>query len=655
MTTYQDRPWLAQLNEAQRAPVQPPPSVLHAFRDAVRRAPERVALAYFDGRLTYAETDALSDGLAAHLAARGFARGDRAAVMLQNTPQFVIAVLGVWKAGGIVVPANPMYKSGEMTHLLTDAEATAVICARDTWDAFLRETAFGVPSVRIALTTDERELQTRDDTRVFPGARHTTGAGAQPGTRTGAHPGSNAGAHDETETEANAGARPGTRTSAHPGANAGTHDETETEANAGARPGTMTGAHPGANAGARTGANAGARDETRARKGARAQAGDEDLLTVARAAAATAPAAQPPATPLPTADDIALISYTSGTSGRPKGAMNTFGNLTHNAERQRVGLGLPDGSTYFVLAPLFHITGMVSEFSSCLANAGTLALAYRFEPGVVLDAFLEHRPAYTVGPSTAFMALMAHPKASRDHFASFRTIASGGAPVPPALVERFRAEFGPYLHNGYGLTECSAPCASVPPGKEAPVDPASGTLAVGVPGPETMIRIIDDNGRDVPFGEHGEIAVRGPQVVPGYWRRPDATAEGLPDGELRTGDTGFMDTDGWLYVVDRKKDMINASGFKVWPREVEDVLYTHPAVREAAVVGVPDAYRGETVKAYVSLRPGAAPDPAELAGWCRDRLAVYKYPRQVEILPDLPKTASGKILRRELRDRARHS
>lgn len=221
--------------------------------------------------------------------------------------------------------------------------------------------------------------------------------------------------------------------------------------------------------------------------------------------------------------------------------------------------------------------------------------------------------------------------------------------MPPALVEKFRAGFGPYIRNGYGLTECTAPCASVPPEREAPVDPASGTLSVGVPGPDTVVRILDDTGEEVPFGEQGEIAVSGPQVVPGYWRLPEATAEAFPDGELRTGDIGFMDEDGWLYVVDRKKDMINASGFKVWPREVEDVLYTHPAVREAAVVGIPDEYRGETVKAYVSLRPGVTVKGAEISAYCAERLAAYKYPRGVEILPELPKTTSGKILRRELR------
>ncbi|NEE42983.1 AMP-binding protein [Streptomyces sp. SID7982] len=372
----------------------------------------------------------------------------------------------------------------------------------------------------------------------------------------------------------------------------------------------------------------------------------------------------------PGADAVVPVEWTDGgTGGGPVRAMaphsaspegsggqvrvhravtpQAHGNITYNAERQRTGSRIPEGSTYFALAPLFHITGMVAQFAACVLNGGTLALAHRFEPGAVLDAFAEHRPAYTVGPATAFMALAAHPAATRDHFSSFVLISSGGAPLPPALVEKFRAGFGPYLHNGYGLTECTAPCASVPPGREAPVDPASGTLAVGVPGPDSVVRVLDPEGHEVPFGEQGEIAVRGPQVVPGYWRRPKATAETFPGGELRTGDIGFMDRDGWLYVVDRKKDMINASGFKVWPREVEDVLHTHPAVREAAVVGAPDAYRGETVRAYVSLRAAVA--PADLVAHCKERLAAYKYPREVRVLPELPKTSSGKILRRELR------
>ncbi|AZS90149.1 AMP-binding protein [Streptomyces griseoviridis] len=543
-------PWTALLNDVQRAPVTPDASLVHALRRAVAEAPDRVFLTYFDGRLSYREADRLSDSVAGHLAGRGLERGDRVAILLQNSPLFVLALLGAWKAGAIVVPVNPMYKAGEVGHVLRDAEVAALICSDRAWDGYLRQAAEGSP-VRIALTACERDFQTRDDTRVLGFERLP-------------------------------------------------------------------------------------------------EAPDADDL--ARVALAGHPA---PADRAAGGDDLALISYTSGTSGTPKGATNTHRNIMYNAERQRTGLGLPDAPVYYALAPLFHITGMVCQLAACLASTGTLVLTYRFEAGVVLDAFAEHRPHFTVGPSTAFMALAAHPAATRDHFSSFTVLSSGGAPLPPALVEKFRAGFGPYIRNGYGLTECTAPCASVPPGLEAPVDPASGTLAVGVPGPETVVRIVDEEGAEVPFGTHGEIVVRGPQVVPGYWRRPDATAETFPDGELRTGDIGFMDTRGWLYVVDRKKDMINASGFKVWPREVEDVLYTHPAVREAAVVGVPDGYRGETVKAYISLRPGADPDPDELAVYCKERLAAYKYPRQVEILADLPKTASGKILRRELRSRTR--
>ncbi|MEU5837859.1 AMP-binding protein [Streptomyces diacarni] len=546
--TYEDKPWLAQLTAAQRTPVSPPETLLHAFRAAVGEVPERTALTYFDGRLTYAETDTLSDGVAAHLAGRGLRHGDRVAVMLQNTPHYVLALLGAWKAGGTVVPVNPMYKEREVAHVLADAEVAALVCSDRAWESRLRATAAGT-GVHTVLTACERDLQTRDDARVLDFARCAP-------------------AHDAT-----------------------------------------------------------------------------DLLAAARSGA-PAPAARELS-----GADTALISYTSGTSGAPKGAMNTHANISFNAERQRVGSDLPEGSTVFALAPLFHITGMVAQLSGCLANRGTLALAYRFDAGVVLDAFLEHRPAFTVGPSTAFMALAAHPDVTRAHFSSFRHISSGGAPLPPALVEKFRAAFGPYIGNGYGLTECTAPCASVPPGREAPVDPASGTLAVGVPGPDTLVRILDEAGAPVPLGEQGEIAVRGPQVVPGYWRRPEASAAAIPDGELRTGDIGFMDQDGWLYVVDRKKDMINASGFKIWPREVEDVLYAHPAVREAAVVGVPHAYRGETVKAYVSLRDGSQAAPEELSAYCKERLAAYKYPREVEILAELPKTTSGKILRRELRSR----
>ncbi|MCQ4041771.1 class I adenylate-forming enzyme family protein [Streptantibioticus rubrisoli] len=544
---YADKPWLQHLSPEHLAPVDPPPTMLHAFRASARRVPDRTALAYFDGRVSYAEADALSDGIANHLLAHGFRPGDRTAIVLQNTPQFVLALLGTWKAGGTAVPVSPMYKGRELEHVLRDAQVTAVVCHERGWTSYIRQTVADSP-VSIALTTSESDLQSRDDHRVLP-----------PDART--------------------------------------------------RPEDC-----------------------------------DDLLAAARAAAG-APVPDPGLGP----DDAALLTYTSGTTGMPKGALNTHGNMAYNAQRQCQVLQLPDGATVFALAPLFHISGMVSQLAAAITGGSTLAMAYRFEAGAVLDAIREHRPGYMVGPSTAYIALMARPDASADDFASFKWLSSGGAPLPPAVVEEFQRRFGHYLRNGYGLTECTGACASVPPGRQAPVDPVSGTLAVGVPGPDTVIRIVDESGADVPFGEHGEIAVRGPMVVPGYWRRPEESAATLPEGELRTGDIGFMDETGWLYVVDRKKDMISASGFKVWPREVEDVLYTHPAVREAAVVGVPHPYRGETVKAYVSLRPGTSVDSRALMAYCRERLAAYKYPREVEFLAELPKNTSGKILRRELR------
>jgi long-chain acyl-CoA synthetase len=361
----------------------------------------------------------------------------------------------------------------------------------------------------------------------------------------------------------------------------------------------------------------------------------------------------PPEAPAPGPDDVAVLTYTSGTTGEPKGAMNTHRTMVFNSQTYRDWMALTPADSVLGVAPLFHITGLIGHAGIALLLPCPLVLAHRFHPAVVLDALREHRPTFTIGAITVFIALAGQPGLSRDDFASLRVVYSGGAPIAPAVTEQFQAQTGRYIHNIYGLTETNSPSHAVPLGATAPVDPASGALSVGVPVFSTVVRILDDDGQEVPPGEIGEIATAGPQVVPGYWNKPGATAAALPGGELRTGDVGFMDTDGWFYLVDRKKDMINAAGYKVWPREVEDVLYGHPAVREAAVVGVPDEYRGETVKAFVSVKPGATVTPDELIAYCRDNMAAYKYPRQVELIDELPKTTTGKILRRELRDRAR--
>jgi long-chain acyl-CoA synthetase len=350
-------------------------------------------------------------------------------------------------------------------------------------------------------------------------------------------------------------------------------------------------------------------------------------------------------------DDTAFLTYTSGTTGPPKGAMNTHGNVVFNSQAYRQWCRLGPDDVVLGVAPLFHITGLIAGVTTALLLGAPLVLAYRFEPSVMLETIRDERATFTVGSITVFIALMNAPDAERDALASLTKIWSGGAPIPPSTVKAFQAQFGQYIHNIYGLTETTSPSHGVPSGATAPVDDASGALSVGVPVYNTVVRIAGDDGQDLPPGEVGEIVTSGPMVVPGYWNKPEETAHALPGGALHTGDVGYMDAAGWFYIVDRKKDQINAGGYKVWPREVEDVLYQHEAVREAAVVGVPDAYRGETVKAYVSLRPGRTATPEELIAFCREQMAAYKYPRQVEFLDELPKTVSGKLLRRELRDR----
>jgi len=350
-----------------------------------------------------------------------------------------------------------------------------------------------------------------------------------------------------------------------------------------------------------------------------------------------------------THEDIALLTYTSGTTGPPKGAMNTHRNLLAVTSTFGDWVELEPGDVVFATAPLFHITGAVINATVSLVRDTTLVLTHRFHPEVALEAFAEHGVTFTIGSITAFNAIYQLPQAAREHFATMKRLYSGGAPIPPATVEKFQERFGVYIHNVYGMTETTSAVIAVPAGSHAPVHRASGTLSVGVALPQLTARIVDPDGNLLPPGEQGELELAGPQVVPGYWRNSAATAATMPGGRLRTGDGAIMDEDGWIYLVDRLKDQINVSGYKVWPREVEDALYEHPAVREAAVVGEPDDYRGETVVAYVSLGAGATATPEELIAFARERLAAYKAPRRVVVIEDLPKTQTGKIRRNVLR------
>ncbi|MGB6068387.1 MAG: AMP-binding protein [Desulfomonilaceae bacterium] len=354
-------------------------------------------------------------------------------------------------------------------------------------------------------------------------------------------------------------------------------------------------------------------------------------------------------------DDVAYLTYTSGTTGQPKGAMNTHGNIAFGARVYRAMQRIDSDDVVLGVAPLFHVTGEVAHTAIAALAGIPVVLFYRFDASEALRLIERWKVTMTVASITVYIALMNHPDIRKRDLSSFVKAYSGGAPVSKAIVDQFQQLTGLLLHNVYGMTETNSPSHITPLGKTPPVDEESGALSVGVPVPNSVSKIVDltDSSHELAPGEVGEIVNRGPMVVPGYWNKPEETAHAIKSGWLHTGDVGKMDELGWFYVVDRKKDMIIASGFKVWPRDVEDVLYQHPAVREAAVVGVPDPYRGETVKAYVALKDGseASVTPDEIISFCKGRMAAYKYPRQVEFVSEIPKTLTGKFLRRALREK----
>jgi long-chain acyl-CoA synthetase len=346
-------------------------------------------------------------------------------------------------------------------------------------------------------------------------------------------------------------------------------------------------------------------------------------------------------------DDPALICYTSGTSGSPKGALMSHDNIAVSAIAYREWWQIPEGTDIAAVAPLCHITGIICGLLLPWLTHAAAIMTYRFHADVLLEAFTEHRPGFMAATATAYQALLASPLAGPERFSSFRTLCSGGAALPTAVLDRFQRETGHYVYNGYGLTETSAACMSVPWQSIAPTDEEFGVVSTGRMLDGFDIRILDDDRSDVAAGELGEIAVSGRGVFSGYWRRPEVTAESFVDEYFLTGDIGCV-RDDWIYVLDRKKELINASGFKVSPREVEDVLYRHPAVREAGVTAMPDDYRGEAVLAVISLRAGESVDVDEVRAFVRERLAAYKVPTQVIVVDELPKNTNGKILRREL-------
>jgi long-chain acyl-CoA synthetase len=341
-------------------------------------------------------------------------------------------------------------------------------------------------------------------------------------------------------------------------------------------------------------------------------------------------------------DDDAVILYTSGTTGRPKGAELTHANLTRNAELTATTL-LKSGTADVVMGclPLFHVFGLTCGLNATIASGSTLTLLPRFDPGKALEIIQRDRVTIFEGVPTMYAAMLHH-TGERPDVSSLRLCVSGGAAMPVEVLRGFEDAFGCVILEGYGLSETS-PVASFNHPDKVRKPGSIGTPIAGV-----EMRLIDADGADVPPGEVGEIAIRGHNVMKGYWGRPDATAEAIQDGWFRTGDLARVDEDGYYYIVDRKKDLIIRGGYNVYPREIEEVLYEHPDVAEAAVIGIPHPELGEDVGAAVKLKPGGTATPADLRAFVRERVAAYKYPRHVWIVDDLPKGPTGKILRREV-------
>jgi len=340
-------------------------------------------------------------------------------------------------------------------------------------------------------------------------------------------------------------------------------------------------------------------------------------------------------------DEPAALLYTSGTTGFPKGATLTHGNIVSNTQAIAHHCGFRQADRMALFLPLFHVFGQNFIMNSTFTVGGTLVLHRRFAPEQVLASIERDRITLFFGVPTIFIALLNADLAKYD-LSSIRYEFSAAATMPQEVARRWSERFGRPVYEGYGLTECS-PFACYNHDSQHKF----GSVGTAIQNFELII--LDENDHEAPRGEWGEICIKGPGVMQGYWGKPAETAQALRGGWLHSGDIGTMDAEGYVFIMDRAKDMINAAGFKIWPAEVEQMMYRHPAIYEVAVYGVPDAVKGESVKAAIVLQAGATATSAEIIAWCRERMAVYKAPATVDFLSQLPKSATGKILKRVLR------
>ena len=551
-----DRPWYAHYDPGVPREVDYPEKPLHHLLEAsAERFPDRPAVDFLGRRLRYQELWEATRRFARALQDLGLAPGDRVAVMLPNSPQFLVAFYGTLLAGGVVVNTNPLYTASELAHQLRDSGARFLVLLDLLWPRF-SEIEAEVPT-EVVITTGIQDALPFPKNLLYPLKMKREGKWV-----------------DVPEHEKR-----------------------------------------------------------------------RDWKTLLRN---TPPE---PRSAEPGVDELALLQYTGGTTGTPKGAMLTHRNLMANVHQVLAWApGLEPGREVMLgVLPFFHVYGMTVSMNFGIALGAKLVLLPRFDIKQVIQAIERHKVTLFPGVPTMYVAFNTFPGIEKRDIRSIKVCISGAAPLPVEVAERFEKLTGAKLVEGYGLSE-AAPVTHCNPiyGKRK-------KGSIGLPLPSVDARVVDPELRTLPPGEAGELAVKGPNVMKGYWNRPEETSATLREGWLLTGDIARMDEEGYFYIVDRKKDMIIAGGYNIYPREVEEVLYQHEAVREAAVTGVPDPYRGETVKAFVVLKDEYKGKVTEkdLEAFTREHLAPYKVPKLWEFRDELPKTAVGKILRRMLREEER--
>ena len=347
-------------------------------------------------------------------------------------------------------------------------------------------------------------------------------------------------------------------------------------------------------------------------------------------------------------DDLAALLYTGGTTGLSKGVMLSHGNLSINVQQLKAWVfDANDGQESIIgIFPFFHSAGFTAVMNQSIYRAMKVILVPRPEPATVLQMTRKYKPDWFPCVPTIYVGILNHPDFSKTDFSCIRGCVSGAAPLALETIREWESKVGAGIIEVYGLTETS------PLSHANPWRGKTKVGSVGVPVTDTDCRIVDiETGtKDLPLGESGEILLKGPQLTKGYYKKPEETADAIRDGWFYTGDIGYMDDEGYLFIVDRKKDMIIAGGYNIYPRDIDEVLYEHPKIQEACAVGLPDAYRGETVKAFIVTRPGETLTEEEVVSYCKEKLAAYKVPKLVEFMDELPKSIIGKVLRRKLKE-----